>query len=794
MEEIPSSPVDFPNQNTSPRRNLLILIIGIFLAEIIAMTGISLLPSLPFSFQVLLDAILMTAIIYPLLYFLSTRPLLTHIAIRKSAEKSLLQAYGRLQQLQFIVEKSPAMAFLYGAEASLPVEFVSENVSQLGYHAVDFLSGKLKFSDIVYPEDMARLVSDVSAFDQRSLSEFDQEFRILTPSGEIRWLGGRNWVRRDLSGRPTHYQGILLDTTDRKVAEDQLAWKNLELQRLTTAEHNQRQLAEALVQVALALNSNLNLDDLLDRILEQIQRVIPCTASGVALLDHQDISLLHLYGPADFQQAFKHLNYELLLNYFPTVRKVVETLEPCLMEDIREYKKGGGIISGFDWINSFIIVPLKTNKNLIGFMSVLSDQPGYFNEESVQILMSFTAHAELSIQNARVYQAELQARQTAEILRSAGLALTRTLDIATVMNTLMDMIDQLVPYDRSSVLLGEDPSQLHLYQTHEKQPSSSAQFEFQNHPFISTVFATGESLLVRSVEESVRFGQAQNDLRICSWLGVPFKIGQRIIGICVFEKAEDGFYNEGHMRLAEVLAAQASTAVQNAWLFEQLLAGRERLQLLSRRLVEIQENERLFIARELHDEAGQALATIMFGLQSLEKENKNRLGVVQRIGELQQITKGVLENLHRLAVNLRPASLDHLGLIDAVQQYIKSIKVEGLSIQFKAIGLDQKRLGVEVETALYRIMQEALANVARYAHANRADVLLELREDHIVLVVEDDGVGFDPKAVNGSHLGLTGMQERAEMLGGSLEIETSTGSGTTLVVEVPYNRANFPGG
>jgi signal transduction histidine kinase len=159
------------------------------------------------------------------------------------------------------------------------------------------------------------------------------------------------------------------------------------------------------------------------------------------------------------------------------------------------------------------------------------------------------------------------------------------------------------------------------------------------------------------------------------------------------------------------------------------------------------------------------------------------------------MTTNVLESLHQLAMDLRPASLDHLGLVPALLQYVKVIGDRfGIIAQFKAVGVEGERFSSDVETALYRIVQEALTNIVRHAQAARADVLLERRGDRVIVVIEDNGHGFDATAARFAqqgHLGLVGMQERAEMLGGSLVIESAVGTGTTIVVEVPYDHSDF---
>lgn len=222
---------------------------------------------------------------------------------------------------------------------------------------------------------------------------------------------------------------------------------------------------------------------------------------------------------------------------------------------------------------------------------------------------------------------------------------------------------------------------------------------------------------------------------------------------------------------------------------DEILQRNRELAILSRRLVEIQESERQYISRELHDETGQALTALMLRLGLLERELQRGLPVADRVAELKQTVEEVLEGLHGLAMDLRPSSLDHVGLAAALRQYAERIIDRyGLAVDFATIGLDEERLPAPMEITIYRIVQEALVNVVRHAQATRADVIVERRGDRVRVVIEDNGVGFDAAVVMYSgRLGLLGMRERAEMIGGRLVVDSAPGAGTTVLVEAPYD-------
>ncbi len=416
-----------------------------------------------------------------------------------------------------------------------------------------------------------------------------------------------------------------IDITKRRQAEAELERANRELLALSQAEHRERLLAEDLAQAALALNSSLDLAQVLDRILEQTLRLLPCPAATVLLVEGGQIQMVRQCGlEAWAAPVLEDLEAGVPLDGFPRLQAACHERLPLLIQEATQDAQARPL-SDLGWVHSLAFLPMIQGQSVVGFVSLLSDRPGFFTPERILHLQSFASHAALAIENARLY---------------------------------------------------------------------------------------------RGMKES-----------------------------------------------------------------------REQLQSLSRRLVEIQENERRHVARELHDEAGQALTSLVIQLKLLQRDAnappRMRAGISVLMAEVELL----MENLHRLAMDLRPASLDHVGLTAALQQYCRTLAEQnGLRVGFETVGLEG-RVAPDVETALYRIVQEALHNVVRHARAARVDVLLERRGDRIVAIVEDNGQGFDVTAAAGpGHLGLLGIQERALALGGSLTIESTPCGGTALFVEVPDAR------
>ena len=199
-----------------------------------------------------------------------------------------------------------------------------------------------------------------------------------------------------------------------------------------------------------------------------------------------------------------------------------------------------------------------------------------------------------------------------------------------------------------------------------------------------------------------------------------------------------------------------------------------------------QEGERKRIARELHDQTGQALASVMVDLKMLENA-KNENEIRQSIGRLRKAITEEMEAIHGLAVALRPSVLDDLGLVPAVEVLVRGfINRHSIPVELTIIGFAEKRPDGCTETCIYRIVQEALSNVARHAQATAVSVLLEWRGEKIRGVIEDNGIGFVPELVDSkTKLGVLGMRERIQLLQGAFRIESSPGEGAMLVFEMP---------
>jgi signal transduction histidine kinase len=273
-----------------------------------------------------------------------------------------------------------------------------------------------------------------------------------------------------------------------------------------------------------------------------------------------------------------------------------------------------------------------------------------------------------------------------------------------------------------------------------------------------------------------------------SWACAPLKMEGEVIGIYHLGKRSKRLFTARDLSMLEILGNIIGSSLSNAQLLKDLRYKEAELRRALHRAVELQEDERKRLVRELHDEVGQALTSILIRLKTIQEVN-NLETIKERIGDLRSLTAQTIEELRRLSMDLRPSALDNLGLVPALRWYIQqSAERSGLEITF--LGPEKNdRLSPETELTLYRIAQEGLTNAIRHGKAHKVVVFIErdLSLNVVRLTISDDGMGFNAASLNRG-LGLVGIRERVELLNGFFNIETTPGAGTQLWIEIPIKK------
>jgi len=314
-----------------------------------------------------------------------------------------------------------------------------------------------------------------------------------------------------------------------------------------------------------------------------------------------------------------------------------------------------------------------------------------------------------------------------------------------------------------------------------------------------SVLRSGQSRVLSPQDEQAcptaeYFHQQGLVFRVC----VPLQAKETVVGVMSLagDVQAAQMPAQDTMDTLVAIGRQIGIAVENATLYEELRKEEMLRRQLLDRLIAVQEEERKRIALELHDQTGQPLTSLIMTLGMLG-ETQSLAEVHSQAKYLRETAAQVMKEVHDLALELRPSVLDDLGLLAALRHLNKGYQDRfHIPVDLQVLGLGDERLPPEVETALYRIVQEALTNIAKHAHAENVSIVLEKREPFVRLIIEDDGQGFDVNSVLGSRrgnkptdgkLGLYGMRERAALLGGTLTIESTADVGTTIFVTAPLN-------
>ncbi len=306
------------------------------------------------------------------------------------------------------------------------------------------------------------------------------------------------------------------------------------------------------------------------------------------------------------------------------------------------------------------------------------------------------------------------------------------------------------------------------------------------------VLHNGQTLMVKDVSQCPMLGEdtvLKDD--IGCFVSVPLKSKERTLGIMNIAGSDERSFTENDFKILDSIGYHIGLAIENSVLYEEARQKEKLRGDLLGRVINAQEDERRRIARELHDEYGQTLTGLIMSIESIESmalPQHSQLN--EKLANAKSLLVRALEDMRRLTLDLRPSTLDDLGLVATTRSYVHShLEPVGIKVSFDSKGLG-RRLEPAVETTLFRIIQEAIRNIIRHAEAHNVRIHLEAGAGKIAAIVEDDGKGFDVESTFrykiGSHsLGLLGIKERATLLGGTFSIKSKVGRGTILTVEIP---------
>ena len=532
----------------------------------------------------------------------------------------------------------------------------------------------------------------------------------------------------------------------------------------------------ALLDAGIALSSELSLDALLQRLVETAAELTGARYAALGVLDPSGQGLERFLTTGIDEET------RAAIGDPPHGRGILGVLireaRPLLLDDLAADPRSVGFPPHHPPMKAFLGVPILQRGIAYGNL-YLTEKAGEepFTEEDLELTQLLATQAAVAIENARLYESATRWLRQFESLNEIGNALASEVDLTPLLDLVARRLRELIDARVVLIALLGPTNELTVAAADGEHGLVGLSLDV-DHSKSSRILERSRSERVDSMLEDPEVDQQiARRLGARTGLYVPLVVGRDAIGVVVAHDrlGPDPRFTDDDLRLTETLAKRAATGVD--------LSQRVSRDAM-RRVVEAQELERKRLARELHDETGQALASILLGLNPLETATSGETR--ESVLALRELVVTTLQDVRRLAVELRPSALDDLGLVPAIDRLARSFGESGLQVDVLA-NIGGERLPEAVETTLYRIVQEAVTNVAKHAEASRLSITLTRKGSSVVVIVEDDGKGFDASAGPSDGLGLLGMRERLALVGGTLRIETAVDSGTTIAAEVPVS-------
>ena len=541
-----------------------------------------------------------------------------------------------------------------------------------------------------------------------------------------------------------------------------------DLAGLLAREQAIRQETEILRDANIALTENLSLERVLETLLDYLSKLVPYDSANVMLrtnASHFVVSALRRYEGFQNVEETRAITFNSGVN--PLIQRICETKQTIVVPDTR-LEPGWQWMAGAYHVRNWMGVPLVASGKVIGLYSLDKVQPDFFQPEHARLAESLAARAASAIQNAQLFE------QSQHYVAELEERIAERNRVEAALRESEERYRELFENARDAMYVHDLEGTYTSVNHAAEELTGYSREEIVGHSF--TEFISSEH--IKQVRTSfcgklATRGQTSYEVDVIAKDGrhVPVEVSSRAI------------YENGEIVGVQGTARDITERKQ----------AQDALQMFSRQLIEAQEEERRRIARELHDQIGQVLTAVKMNLHTVQRVcNGTEEGA--HIKDNLEAVDEALRLVRDLSVDLRPPLLDDLGLVTALRWYVDRYARRTGIVAEVNVELDDpnERYSRELETACFRIAQEALTNVVR--HARATDVAVSLRKEDAILIlsVKDDGVGFDHEALQrraprAATLGLLGMQERAHAAGGVVEVHSRISKGTEIRLKLPLS-------
>ncbi|HXV33579.1 MAG TPA: GAF domain-containing sensor histidine kinase [Gaiellaceae bacterium] len=534
---------------------------------------------------------------------------------------------------------------------------------------------------------------------------------------------------------------------------------------------------QGLVEAGIALSSELTLEALLQRLVETAAELTGARYAALGVIDAtgRELERFITHGVDPETHA--------AIGDLPRGRGILGVLirdaRPLRLRDIADDERSVGFPPHHPPMKTFLGVPVLLRGMAYGNLYLTEKAGGAgFTDEDEEVVTLLASQAAVAIENARLYQSSREWARQLESLDEITSAMLTEIEPTRLLNLVVDRATALLDARLVAVLVGADDGSLEIASAQGEGAEELVGLRLSGGRSRSgRVFHEGTPVRIDSVlDDPEADPELMRRVGARAGLWAPLVARGEVIGVLLAldRRKPDPRFTDADLRLAQRFASRAAVSVD--------LSHRV-ARATVRRIVDGQEQERRRLSRELHDETGQALTSILLGLKAID-DAQGTDAFPTALAELRELAVATLQDVRRLAVELRPKALDDFGLVPALERLAHTFAEQtGIQAHLES-RLPDTRLPSDVETVLYRVVQEALTNVVKHAQAEHVSILLHPKPGKVAVMIEDDGRGFATDGDTGDGIGLVGMRERVALVGGRLEVESGEG-GTTIVVEVP---------
>lgn len=573
---------------------------------------------------------------------------------------------------------------------------------------------------------------------------------------------------------------------------------------------------EAASQASQKVTAILDMDELLSQVVKLVCDSFGYYYVSLFLVDADASEIVLRAGCGQAEQPLKVQGLRLTIGKQGITARVAQTGQPVMCNDVRN-EPSYYVHELLPETRSELAIPLRFGDRVVGVFDVQSDRYNAFCQDDVKVLQILADQVAIALENARLFQETRHQFEVMRVLHNISLDITSRLESQQVLAAILEQAALLLHAEGSAIgVYDRSSDSVRIIAVHNLPPEYAGLTMPLPQGVIGQVLRTGNRMIVNDYRHwkgrSPLFDSSPHDAVVST----PLRWHGEVFGaLSVTDRAERHPFTEDDARLLSLFADLASIALKNAELYSQVVAlsqnmerkieerteelagarkelaqNAEQLQRLLTITVRIQEEERGRIARDLHDGSNQLIAGTLYELQAArESILGQREGVaLEKLEKAKSLLRKIEAENRRIILGLRPPILDAQGLVPALKWYAETFYEEHRIPCPVWISGQPVRLSADAETAIYRIVQESLNNVSAHAQARYVQIGLDFSSDKVCVAIEDDGVGFDHEMVRTASLGkmgLIGMRERAQSIGGRIMVESSPGHGTRITLQVP---------